>query len=374
MEIQKISAPAIISTEKRDISRDLSRLQPGSIQVAVVLEQLAENTYVIKLADGQLVRAQTPQMLTLGQKLNLEVVKAGELPELKIVSSQTAGSQEQRAVSQALRLFLPKQQSLGDFAVALRQFASVTEGRADGINALIQSVVSGLMSKEELMSAEGVKQGIQNAGVFLEAKLASNVPPQGDLKAQLLILKDNVQQFLQNPDVSAGNAADVDRIFASVLAENASALLSKTEGAIARVVLDQLASLPQNDDQQQLWQIEIPFTNGNRTDSVKLKITRDGKAGQDTKTATWSVVLELNPPGLAPLQAKISLMGDKVDTYFWSEQGNLNELVRQRFDELASRYQQAGLAVGRLGVRDSPLASGKSMETVFPSQLLDEYT
>jgi hypothetical protein len=66
-------------------------LQPEYSLEAVVEAKLAENSFVLKLTGGQLLRAQTPHVLELGQILKLEVVKSGVVPELKIIErSQSA--------------------------------------------------------------------------------------------------------------------------------------------------------------------------------------------------------------------------------------------------------------------------------------------
>lgn len=387
MEIQKTSAPPVTFPDPKSLSRVLSQLQPGYSLDAVVAEKLAGNSFVLKLSGGQLLRAQTPNVLELGQALKLEVVKAGTVPELKIVVPQLPVQPEQAVVLQALRQFLPKQQSLADFAVALRQMATLTAGKPDAVSVAIHEALGALLPKEELMTAEGLKQGISNSGVFLEAKLANLLPSQSDMKAQLLILADALQKVQGNqagvssteiirPATSQATNAAPTKTLPEILVEvidKDNALLNKTEGAIARIVLDQLGSLPQNDDKQNAWQIEIPFTDGHHTDTVKLKINRESKANQTTDKANWSIALELNPPGLGTLHSKISLVDDRIDTYFWSDQQTTTALVREHLDLLSTRYTQAGLAVGQLNALEGTAPNTKSTDTSLLPSLLDEY-
>lgn len=380
MEIQKTSVLPVASSGQ-SLSRLLSQLQPGYSLDAVVTAKLAENSFALKLAGGQLLRAQTPNVLELGQILKLEVVKAGTVPELKIVVQELAVPPEQTAVAQALRQFLPKQQSLADVALSLRQFAALTAGKSDTVSIALNETLGALPSKDELMSAEGLKRGVGNSGVFLEAKLAN--PPvalQGDLKGSLLTLADALQKVQGNaeliPTATRPAAADSElaKASADVLAGVIDkALLNKTEGAIARIVLDQLASLPQNDGKQNVWQLEIPFTDGQHTGAVKLKINRDGKARQAGEQANWTVVLELNPPGLGTLHSRISLVGDVIDTYFWSDRQATTALIQDHLDLLFARYTQAGLAVGQLNALDgAPPASAKPSDSALLPSLLDE--
>ncbi len=381
MEIQKTSAIQGVSTDPKHHQGDLSRMQPGASVNAVVTEKLADNTYVLKLSDGQLVTAQTTNMLELAQVLKLEVVKAGLVPELKIVLPQLAIPQGKTVVLEALKQFMPKQVSLTDFAATLQQVATLIEGKSSPISTAVNGVLGALMSKDELMTADGLKQGISNSGVLLEAKLANLLSPQGDMKAHLLTLSDALQKMQPSQNGLPGNetvqkATDVDKALLNVFAKSGdsdNALLNKTEGALARIVLDQLASLPQNDDQQHIWQIEIPFKDGSYTDSVKLKINRDAKPNEENHLANWSVVLELNPSGMGTLHIKISLMDDKVDTYFWSDRQNISAMVQEQIDLLANRYTEAGLVVGNLGVLEGSPSNVKSSGPEFAPTLLDEY-
>lgn len=388
MEIQKSTAQPVTSSDPKNLSRLMAQLQPGHSLDAVVTAKMAENSFVLKLFSGELLRAQTPNVLELGQILKLEVIKAGMVPELKIIAPQLAALPEQTAVVQALRQYLPKQLNLTDFAVSLQQVATLTAGESDTVSKVIHDTLGALLSKDELMSAEGLKRGISNSGIFLEAKLAN--PPvslQGDLKAHLLMLADVLQKTQNNLD-SLSNAesshpptsqeADpelsktVPDILAQALAKD-NALLNKTEGAIARIVLDQLASLPQNDDHQNAWQIEVPFTDGNHAHSVKLKINRESKANQASEQANWSVMLELNPPGLGTLHSKISLVDDRIDTCFWSDQQAITKLIRGHLDLLSSRYTQAGLAVGQLNVLAGAVINSTSSGFTLLTNLLDEH-
>ena len=543
MEIQKTSALLVTTSDPKSLSRLLSQLKPGYSLDAVVEAKLAENTFVLKLSGGQSLRAQTPNVLELGQILKLEVVKAGTVPELKIIVPERVVQPEQSVVIQALRQFLPKQQGLTDFAVFLRQIATLTTGKSDAVSTAIHEALGAILSKNELMSTEGLKRGISNSGVFLEAKLANlpltlqgdlkghlltladalqkaqgnqntlssaetinlatgkeadsapaktlldvlagaldktlfnknpsgfleaklanlpltlqgdlkrqllllaetlqkiqgvqntfssaetidpatgqvanslpaktlldvltgaldkalfnknpsgfleaklaNLPltPQGDLNEHLLTLADTLQkiQGIQNTLSSAetihpatGQAADsspAKTLFDILAGAMDEALLNKTEGAIARIVLDQLASLPQNDDKQNAWQIEIPFIDGHHTDSVKLKINRESNANQSSDQANWSVVLELNPPGLGTLHSRISLVGDVIDTYFWSDQQTTIALVREHLDRLSARYTQAGLSVGQLNALEGTPVNAKSSDSLLLPTLLDE--
>jgi hypothetical protein len=149
-------------------------------------------------------------------------------------------------------------------------------------------------------------------------------------------------------------------------------LLDKAEGALARLILDQLASLPRNDAEQKAWHIQIPFLDGRHADAVKLSIAREGRPGSPAEQAYWSVVLELNPPNLGTLHSRITLVGRRIETYFWSGSESVSNLVRSHLDLLAARLQHAGLEVGRLDTIAGPPPEDHSENRSPPVQLVDE--
>ncbi|WP_052808029.1 flagellar hook-length control protein FliK [Methyloterricola oryzae] len=135
-------------------------------------------------------------------------------------------------------------------------------------------------------------------------------------------------------------------------------LHQRTEGAIARIVLDQLASLPQAEGKPMVWQMEIPFTDDGRSDTAKLKVVRENPHEAQSGQAFWSVILELSPPGLGTIHSRINLCGDYVNTYFWSDEGSTAHLIQDHLDLLAARMQQAGLNVGEINTLPGAPAEG----------------
>ncbi len=372
MEIQKTSATQSITSDSTNPQKDFSKLPSGSSLNAVVIDKADDNTYTLKLSDGQLIRAHTQNELQLGQLLKLEVIKTGLVPELKIVWPERLAQTTQLNIQNVLRQMLPKQVSLTDFTLALRQLANLTSEKSNPLSAVIQQTLGTLPSKEDLMTSEGLKQGINNSGIFLEAKIAQQLTPQGDVKGQLLTLADTLQKAplnqVSNPTLAQATAyATADR------PDQSNALLAKTEGAIARIVLDQLVSLPQNNGPQNTWQIGIPFTDGAHTDTVKLKITQEGHSTQDPYQSNWSVVIELNPPGMGIIHCKISLIDNKVDTYFWSDFQSSILQAHENIDLLANRYAEVGLVVGNLNVVDGTRMASESPEKELLPTLLDDF-
>lgn len=127
------------------------------------------------------------------------------------------------------------------------------------------------------------------------------------------------------------------------------ALLHKTEGALAKLALDQLASLPSNDNGPQIWRMEIPFFAADgRADTLKLKFSKESPARPEKGEETWSVLLELNPPGLGPVHGRVALRGGRVDAWLWGDRPDTTRLIRAHLEALAARLRQVGVETGRL--------------------------
>jgi hypothetical protein len=360
MEIQKTSAQLFSAADSKSLSRLLSQLKQGNTLDALVTAKLAENSFMLKLAGGQAIQAQTQSVLEVGQLLKLEVIKSGNVPELKIITSKVAVQTETSVVSQAFREFLPKQQDLLTVMVGLKQVLTQfpEQSNAPRLTAL-QPLVALMPSQTDLTTPEGLQQAITNSGIFMEAKQAhSTAGLQGDLKAQLLSLLDTLA-----PASSS-----------SVMSAMEHTVLNDVKSGLARIVMDQLASLPQDDQRQQVWQLAIPFQNGQHTETIKLKINHEKKSTQpaDDQPSSWSVVLELNPPGLSPLKSRISVEGEVVDTFFWSDQVTTTDSIKANLDKLELAYQQAGLVVGQLDAWTGKSPHHEADETIAIPLLLDE--
>ncbi|WP_157844912.1 flagellar hook-length control protein FliK [Methylocucumis oryzae] len=384
LEIQNPSAVHLASLAARNLSKLIAQLQPGYSLDAVVTAKLAENSFILRLAGGQELRAQTPTVLELGQTLRLEVIKTGTVPELKILTTADAEAvtPEQQTLTDTFKQLLPKQQSFADFSSALRQSTTLNLAQSDNLNSLLANLQRTLPNRQDLMTAEGVKQAINTSGIFLEAQLAAqHAFAPNDIKAQLLKLINGLQQA-HRVDVILSQEGQVnptpsDVIESALLNANignetdAKRLLTQAEGVLAGIVLDQLASLPKDNTTAQVWQLQLPFVDDEQNQSAKLKITKDSSQADAENNVNWSVLLELNPPGLGKLYSRISLIGDQIDTYFWSDHAEVSQLLQDNMDLLAARYSQAGLQPGHLQALEGVAPSISSLPKL-DTPLIDE--
>ncbi|MDH5257747.1 MAG: flagellar hook-length control protein FliK [Gammaproteobacteria bacterium] len=167
-------------------------------KIAAVNPETGEVT--LKINDT-LVTAKTILQLTAGQTLQLTVAQSNankvvlQLPQILIdaITSQ-----------KALREALPRQQPITDTIIQLKSLATSNTATQlpDKILQLAKNFVSKLPTPAQLSTATGVKQAIQQSGVFLENKLSNILHGQtgksidGDIKALLLGLKSALSSTL----------------------------------------------------------------------------------------------------------------------------------------------------------------------------------
>lgn len=133
-------------------------------------------------------------------------------------------------------------------------------------------------------------------------------------------------------------------------------LLQQVESALSRVKLNQLASLPQERQQPPEWLVELPVRRGeDAIDVWGLRLRREG-GRSDSETARngagWTVMLAFDLPGLGPVQARVSLSGERqISTRFLSEQGEPLRRLSEHLPRLRARLEQSGLVVQDLDVK-----------------------
>lgn len=137
-------------------------------------------------------------------------------------------------------------------------------------------------------------------------------------------------------------------------------LLQQTEAALARIHLNQLASLPREGEQRLVeWLFDIPVRRGETIDFWSARITRDGSEGRTAEPAQplWSVQLAFDLPGLGPVQARINLQGERVSTWFRAARAETLPLLQAHLHELRQALLAAGLEVGTLDCQAGGLAA-----------------
>ncbi|MCW9058300.1 MAG: flagellar hook-length control protein FliK [Gammaproteobacteria bacterium] len=128
-------------------------------------------------------------------------------------------------------------------------------------------------------------------------------------------------------------------------------LLQQAEASVARLQISQLASLPQSRDTGLEWLLDLPVRRGEETDVWSLGIRRDESRGgrdQEQQGPLWTVQLAFDLPGLGPMQARVSLRGEQVSTWFWATREDTMPLLQDHLQELRRELEASGLQVDQL--------------------------
>ena len=133
----------------------------------------------------------------------------------------------------------------------------------------------------------------------------------------------------------------------------------KVSAAIARITLDQLASLPKTDNPVLTWHFELPVLQEEAFDSLRLTIQGDSRQTRDEPDERpWSVVIEMEPVNLGKISIRLVLREKRISAYFWSESERTRGLFERHMQSLADNLLSQGLQPEHLQtVRDAPPAA-----------------
>ncbi len=360
------------------------KLQLGQLVSAKVVASLKTDQLLLEI-NGRQVLADSRVSAKPGQTLTLEVLQTGPTPQLKALST---GNPSQVIVQQATRTLLPRQaplhQALNEINFLFQQ-AQSQSALPPFIRLPLATLLKAIPKQEQLIKPQSLKTQILKSGLFHEAEKSqpATSTPKNDLKANLLnlaaALKGASQPTESTPKPQTPprfNLAQADTSFSQIkilphqqttltakltptsgkkqqsqpapLNETDTPLLQlekKTASALARLALDQLASLPKNESAQPTWHFEIPYFQGETLETLRLTISQESsqeKSGQP-REAPWSVTLELEPENLGKIRVKILIQGEKINSFFWSERQTTRQLFEKHFDVLKHQLQKAGL-------------------------------
>lgn len=366
--------------------------QVGQILNALVVSTDARGTVTLKVNEA-LIQAhiQTQQNHPLptlpGQTLQLQVTSTGAQTVLKAINLPVKDD----PIAQAFRTALPRQT---EFTPLLTNIALLADPAVNKVSAplpqpiaqLAQQIFNNLISTGQATTPSGLQHALSNSGMFLENRLANTVVTSPDLrsslsldfKAGLLLLREAVALATPTPLQSQVNLQDQDprntvpespvsRNMPVQSAPSASAatglnlmgfnpaaelttpaLAMQIEGALARLHVNQLASLS-SPQQHPLWVIELPLRRDNHIDLIQLRIEQDASSHPlEAQERPWSVSLELQLGDLGRLYARITLLGQQVSVTLWAEENATVSLANRNIEQLQHDLVGAGLTTGTL--------------------------
>lgn len=284
-----------------------------------------------------------------GQTVTLEVTKAGKEPQFIILENKPLPiAIPEKIISETVKQILPIQQPPEVFVNRLilnLPTLSKNTNLPETLQRLAQQILQNLPSKNHLTHPQKIKQSIKNSGLFLESKLAhpnnkSQLQTQTDFKANILKFLQALKQIPPAPQAET-TALEQET---SILKQ----LQNSGESSVAKLVLDQLNSLPKEDSPKQIWHVEIPFVDQENSQTVSLQIEKDKETEAENGKENWSVNITLNPPNIGKVNCKISCCNQIVNTHFWSDLPKTTDLINSNLDYLKSQLEASGLKTGKM--------------------------
>lgn len=306
--------------------------------------QLTLNSSQLVFADPNAGDSDTklnPAALKPGTPVTLQVLNTGDSPKLSVTPASPAGEQ---AIVEAFKQLLPIQSSATPLLNQLQHAMPSLQADANVAETLKQlawEILLNIPNQTRLHEPGELKRAVDQSGLFLEAKLLelltgkSDPSLRDDFKLKLNRLIQQLNQEL------ASQAQDKPKDNQELLKDS----LQKAQGALAKLTLDQLNSLPKEESPKQAWSLELPFFHDKYADSVRMEIEQD-KAGGENRQPSWAVNISVTPPGLATIHCRITCYDGSVNSRFWSEAAETVEKINGNLDYLKQQFEKNGLTAG----------------------------
>ncbi len=390
--------------------------QSGQILQALVLKSTPEQL-LLNIQGIQASVARPPALnLQAGERLQLEVLKNTNPPQLKLLGQQPAAI---TIVNRALRTSLPQQQALPPLLANIEYLSRHPTGANlldRAVRSATQQLYYQLPTLQSLRQPQALKQALELSGPFLEHNLhAIRQTPglnlQQDLRLNLLRLASQLQHYIArstarpqgstaadssqlrsgsaplNPHpISAGNPVTQPAVAAGLTQtaaiKTAEQLLQQTEGVLARLHIHQLHHLKSEEAGRPAWSMELPIRSEQGINLFDIRIhqeppfpnpwsNEEGQRKQPQEEQCWSVRLAFDLQGLGPVQAVIALHQEQVSVHFHAQKNQTSVLFNKHMDMLSSRLRQAGLDVATIDCRQG---QPEPAAEISGSPILDEQT
>lgn len=336
----------------------------GQLVHGTVLRRLSATQVVLSIAGDKLM-AFASSRLVAGQQLLLRVSSLEPQPLLHLISSPLTTLPGQRQVAGM---------ALGYQGSALRQLLNTlvwvsnerkpfVSGLPETLRGLMGGVLSGVRTANTLTVPATLQRILWDAGLLLEARLASISPGMAatseidlDCKARLLQLRHTLDQHLQRLAggiVATGASRSVGRVvrrspslteLLGVAGAFLERLLATVELVVQRLEARQLSSLASAAKQGFAWHVEIPFWCAGSVRTVELVIERHA-TNAVPDLAVWTASVTLDAPELGVVHSRVTLTAESIAVQFWAARSATLAQLSARTERLANDLSRLGLAV-----------------------------
>lgn len=375
-------------------TQHLVRLINSPATAQTLMLESASPLSIGSLISMQVQNPQALQWLPLNQRLNQIRLEQ----QLKTQFTQQASLQALVDNLQEAALNLPKLRPLIEQWLALLpEIAQLTKPQS-----LAQSLRnSGLLLESQLLAAmtddlpDDLKAGLLR---LLQQLKGQNNPlstptPQAAAELKTPSLTPQAQQLIKQLSLNTAQAALNFPLSQTPYRNNPSQsdlehLIGLLTAAIARLQTHQLASLAQNqtnDQGQQIttWQLELPVRLDTDISALQIRLQRyisispeedDSSSNPEKSKPTsthWHIDLAFDWPNLGPLQVQTVVQSSGVSSQFWAEQATTVHIIQQELGHLQEQLQAAGLSVTALNCHQG-IPPARKNSTAITAYLVDE--
>ncbi|WP_116811858.1 flagellar hook-length control protein FliK [Steroidobacter cummioxidans] len=312
-----------------------------------------------------------------GEVLNVRVLRNSPVLALETLSSSTAAAADAEAtvVADAMRRFVPRQESPALMLANLSWLAQGKHGAEDLPKAVTQAAAQlwqALPDADSLGDPENLAGALRRSGAFLEANLADAsrgaADPRvlaNDLKALMLALSRTLRENGARPNaahsdtamnaapptargpLTALNAAPATFSMIEGAEQQLNELARQTEGALARLTTTQITNTAADPSVQSML-VELPVRHDDRASTLRLRVEHDESRKHQGSGDSWSVEAAMDLGQVGALHAKVTLTGHRIGVQLRAESPAIVNALSARAGELEAILREAGLEIDRI--------------------------
>ncbi len=307
----------------------------GQVVTATVVARRADRPIELSIG-GQRLWAQSDAPLQTGTSVQLRVVDL-DPPTLQLLQDASVPPDVR---VKALRYALARATDVSQVIQTLRdlQGNGLIKDLGGPLNRIFEQLAANVPTAKAVQDPAALKNALLACGIFLENKLQG---PEGDATEKRLA--NDVKATLLRLHQLVSESADHDPILHR--------LLNETEGALARITVNQLASSHRPGDGTALaWHLSIPVVDDDTVDEVHLRIRRERKRSKANAPAIWSVSLGFSTAKLGDLHAKLVLVDRSLSACFWAERPETYTLIKTHQHVLHRVLQETRLQITAISI------------------------
>lgn len=312
-----------------------------------------------------------------GEMLQVRVLRNSPVLALETLSSSTAVTADAEAtvVADAMRRFVPRQESAALMLANLSWLAQGKNGASELPKAVMQAAAQlwqALPDADSLGDPKALENAIRRSGTFLEANLADasrgTADPKllgTDLKALMLSLSRTLRDHGARPSsahsdtamnapvptargpLSALNAAPATFSMLEAAEQQLNELSRQTDGAIARLTTTQITNTAPDPAMQSML-VELPVRHEDRAAMLRLRVEHDKSRQRSGGGDSWSVEAAMDLGQVGALHAKVTLTGHRIGVQLRAESPAIVDALSSRAGELEAILRESGLEIDRI--------------------------